>query len=293
MEIWSALSGGNTAKKGPFEKVPLERKKTCELQQLQYQHCPWRSPVFNPSECWIRGFSILYSVTQLPTKVWPFVFYYVCPWSPPLCPARYTALLPQQQTERKTQTSGAPAGDEWAALLRMCSLNPPPGIQCKQRWTLKQGIVLYRLNELTEQSLQRCYRDTLCHNLYILAGHKQVPSETCLLQTQSVSHCFNTGNYVTLAVLSSNSESKHSFTTTHKWLILDWTINMQCHICMCSIFPEVFIDSSMSEVLACAPLKSRELDQCHLIEHFLSLDELEGLPICLYGWRISLTCQRD
>lgn len=49
------------------------------------------------------GASVLYSDTQLlMSKVWPFVFYYVCPRSPPLCPARYTALLPQQQTEVET-----------------------------------------------------------------------------------------------------------------------------------------------------------------------------------------------
>lgn len=52
---------------------------------------------------------------------------------------------------------------------------------------------------------------------------------------------------------------------------------------MYSVSADVFTNSLTSEVLACAPLKSRELDQRHLIEHFLSLDELEGLPICLYG----------
>lgn len=50
-----------------------------------------------------------------------------------------------------------------------------------------------------------------------------------------------------------------------------------------TVYSYVFTDSLMSKVLACAPLKSRELDQCHLVEHFFSLDELEGLPICLYG----------
>lgn len=59
------------------------------------------------------------------------------------------------------------------------------------------------------------------------------------------------------------------------------------------IFPEVFLDSITWKVLACAPLKSGELDQCHFIEHFFSLYELEGLPIYLYGWRISLGYQRD
>lgn len=34
-------------------------------------------------------------------------------------------------------------------------------------------------------------------------------------------------------------------------------------------------------VLAWAALQSRELDQRHLVEHFLGLDELQGLPICL------------
>lgn len=62
------------------------------------------------------GASVLYSDTELlMSKAWPFVFYYVCPRSPPLCPARYTALLPQQQTERKRQTSGAAVGDERGA----------------------------------------------------------------------------------------------------------------------------------------------------------------------------------
>lgn len=37
----------------------------------------------------------------------------------------------------------------------------------------------------------------------------------------------------------------------------------------------------MSKVLACAPMQSGELDQGHLVEHLLSLDELEGLLICL------------
>lgn len=59
------------------------------------------------------------------------------------------------------------------------------------------------------------------------------------------------------------------------------------------IFPEVFLDSITWKVLACAPLKSGEFDQCHFIEHFFSLYELEGLPIYLYGWRISLGYQRD
>lgn len=59
------------------------------------------------------GASVFYSDTQLlKSKVWPFVFYSVGPRSPPPCPARYAALLPQQQTERKRQTSGAAAGDE-------------------------------------------------------------------------------------------------------------------------------------------------------------------------------------
>lgn len=43
---------------------------------------------------------------------------------------------------------------------------------------------------------------------------------------------------------------------------------------------EVFVDSWAPEVLACA-LKSSELDQRHLIEHFLRLNELQGLSICL------------
>lgn len=44
---------------------------------------------------------------------------------------------------------------------------------------------------------------------------------------------------------------------------------------------QVYSTTNNVRVLAWAALQSRELDQRHLVEHLLSLDELEGLPICL------------
>lgn len=57
------------------------------------------------------------------------------PWSPPLCPARYTALLPQQQTGRK-------GAEVWSSRWRMRSfhhsLHPPPHIMRKKGFWINE-----------------------------------------------------------------------------------------------------------------------------------------------------------
>lgn len=135
------------------------RKKACKLL-LQY--CASSAPGEVQHSIQVSaesGASVLYSDTQLlMSKVWPFVFYYVCPRSPPLCP-RYTALLPQQQTERKRQTSGAAAGDEWAALLWTLALSSTRYIVNKDG--LGWNGTSFHTGLMSQQNrLLGCYRNT-------------------------------------------------------------------------------------------------------------------------------------
>lgn len=93
-------------------------------------------------------------------------------------------------------------------------------------------------------------------------------------------------NYLEILVMGNNWKTEPK-TQKPKSTIALYTV------CVCINFPRNLPwKVEFKKVLTWAPLKSSELDQCHFVEHLFSLDELEGLPICLYRWRTGLRCQQ-
>lgn len=125
MSILSAVSG-EIEWEGHIWKSLWGRNKAWELQ-LQCQLCPWRSAAFNPTECWIRGFSIVQR-HRAPNEqsVAICLLLRLSPLSSAVPSTLHCAAASAADREEEADVW---SGSRWwtRSLAWMCSLNPPAG----------------------------------------------------------------------------------------------------------------------------------------------------------------------